>query len=114
MGNLLGAVGRDPTLTDRTAIWSIVLSMHTNPLVGTGYESFWLGPRLQKVWQLFGATINESHNGYLEVYLNLGLIGVLLLVGLLITSYRNICRQFTSFEQFSFTELSVLDNYALL
>ena len=94
-GDLAGAVGRDPTLTDRTAIWKAVLSMHTNPLVGTGYEGFWLGPRLQPIWRIFGP-INESHNGYLEVYLNLGLIGVSLLVALLIASYRNICRQFTS------------------
>ena len=80
-GELAGAVGRDPTLTDRTKIWSLVLSMHTNPLVGAGYESFWLGPRLQKIWQVFGP-LNESHNGYLEVYLNLGLIGVTLLPGI--------------------------------
>ena len=94
-GDLAGAVGRDPTLTDRTKIWSLVLSMHTNPLLGAGYEGFWLGPRLQKIWQEFGH-INESHNGYLEVYLNLGLTGVILLGGFLITGYRNICRQFAS------------------
>ena len=105
-GDLAGAVGRDPTLTDRTAIWKIVLNMHTNPLVGTGYESFWLGPRLQTIWQTFGP-INESHNGYLEVYLNLGLIGVVLLVGLLITSYRNICRQFTSSSELVSLNISV-------
>lgn len=106
-GELASQVGRDPTLTDRTAIWKIVLSMHTNPLVGTGYESFWLGPRLQKVWQLFGATINESHNGYLEVYLNLGVIGVLLLVGLLLSSYRNICKQLTSFPSLASLRLAL-------
>jgi len=94
-GELAGAVGRDPTLTDRTTIWSSLLNMRTNPVVGTGYESFWLGPRHQPIWQVFGP-LNESHNGYLEVYLNLGLIGVFLLVGLLIISYRNVCRQFTS------------------
>ena len=76
---LAGAVGRDPTLTDRTKIWHLLLSMHTNPLLGTGYESFWLGPRLVKIWQRFGP-INEAHNGYLEVYLNLGLIGLFLLI----------------------------------
>ena len=21
--------------------------MHTNPLIGTGYESFWMGPRMR-------------------------------------------------------------------
>jgi O-antigen ligase len=69
--------------------------MHTNPLVGTGYESFWLGPRLQTVWQTWPG-INEAHNGYLDIYLNLGLIGLFLLVGFLIASYRTICRGLTS------------------
>ena len=94
-GNLAGAVGRDPTLTTRTAIWNTLLNMHTNPIVGVGYESFWLGPRLPLIWRQFGH-INESHNGYLEVYLNLGLVGVFLICCLLVTSYRNISKQFTS------------------
>src|SRR5688572_18177434 len=84
-------LGRDPTLTGRTNIWQTVLSTNTNPLLGTGYDSFWLGPRLAQVWAVAGP-VNQAHNGYLEVYLNLGMIGVVLLVGLLITSYRNIWR----------------------
>jgi O-antigen ligase len=96
-GDLAAAVGKDPTLTDRTKIWAFLLSMHINPLVGTGYETFWLGPRLQWVWQESGlGGLNEAHNGYLEVYLNLGMIGLVLLGGFLISSYRNICRQLTS------------------
>ena len=87
------AVGRDPSLTGRTNIWSAVLSTHTNPLIGTGYESFWLGPRLRQVWALAGA-VNEAHNGYLEVYLNLGLIGLFLLAVFLISSYRTVCKTY--------------------
>ncbi len=94
-GQMAGAVGRDPTFTDRTLIWKAVLSAHTNPLVGTGYESFWLGPRLDYVWRIV-VGINEAHNGYLEVYLNLGLIGLALLVMFLLASYRNICKQLAS------------------
>ncbi len=94
-GQLASQVGRNPTLTDRTAIWKTVLSVKTNPLIGTGYESFWLGSRLVYVWQIV-AGINEAHNGYLEVYLNLGLIGVFLLGGLLITCYRKICKPLAS------------------
>src|SRR5262249_2319160 len=68
-------------------------------LLGTGYESFWLGPRLLSFWQSGVGMINEAHNGYLEVYLNLGSIGILLLAGFLIASYRTICKRFkfTSF-----------------
>jgi exopolysaccharide production protein ExoQ len=89
---LAGSVGRDPTLHDRTKIWATVLGMHTNPLVGTGYESFWLGPRLEWFWETSGlGHLNEAHNGYIEVYLNLGLIGLCLLGVFLISSYRTIC-----------------------
>lgn len=94
-GEFASRVGRDATLTGRSDIWKAVLSQHTNPLVGTGYESFWLGPRLERVWQLAGG-VNEAHNGYLEIYLNLGGIGVALLLGLLIASYRNISKQFAA------------------
>jgi len=90
------AVGKDPTLTDRTKIWAILLGMHTNPLLGTGYQSFWLGPRLAYVWNFGGlGHINEAHNGYLQVYLDLGLIGVALLIGFLIASYTSICKRWT-------------------
>lgn len=94
-GDLAQQVGRNPTLTDRTLIWNTVLSIKTNPVLGTGYESFWLGPRLLSVWRVVG-NINEAHNGYLEIYLNLGLIGVALLGILLISSYRNVCKLFAS------------------
>jgi len=96
-GELAGAVGRDPTLTDRTKIWEVLLSMHTNPLVGTGYESFWLGPRLEFFQQKSGlGFLNEAHNGYLELYLNLGLIGLFILIGFLVASYLTICRRLSS------------------
>jgi len=88
-------LGRDPTLTGRTEIWKALLNMDTNPLFGVGYQSFWLGSRLSAVWAVLKMPINEAHNGYLETYLNLGLLGLSLLVGLLIASYRMICRRLT-------------------
>jgi exopolysaccharide production protein ExoQ len=94
-GQFASKVGRDPTLTDRTLIWNAVLSQHTNPLLGTGYETFWLGPRLDRVWSIAGR-VNEAHNGYLEVYLNLGYIGLALVAGMLLTGYRKIGNTVTS------------------
>jgi len=105
-GELAAQVGRDPTLTDRTIIWNTVLSLHTNPLVGTGYESFWLGPRLQMVWRVLKG-ISEAHNGYLEIYLNLGAIGVVLLVGFLFATYRTIWKRFTASYTFASLTLAV-------
>jgi O-antigen ligase len=87
-GGLVESLGKDPTLTGRTAIWDLVLRLTGNPVIGTGYESFWLGERLQKIWDVYRG-IQEAHNGYLEVFLNLGWIGITLLTGILVTGYRN-------------------------
>ncbi len=90
-GEMAADLGRNPDLTGRAEIWRTLLSTHTNPLLGTGYETFWMGPRLEWIWQQRGH-INEAHNGYLDVYLNLGLIGLCLLIILLASAYRNMCR----------------------
>jgi exopolysaccharide production protein ExoQ len=90
-GGLVRSLGRDPTLTGRTSVWNVVLSLDRSPLLGTGFESFWLGDRLLKVWdRLQEKGIQEAHNGYLEVYLNLGWVGVTLLAILIVTGYRNV------------------------
>lgn len=90
-GGVLEEMGKDATLTGRTAIWDLVLSLSGNPLFGTGFESFWLpGWRLDKIWRMYWWHPNEAHNGYIEVYLNLGLIGGALLAVLMMTGYRNV------------------------
>jgi O-antigen ligase len=86
------ALGRNATLTGRTEIWSGLLQFSGNPLIGTGFDSFWMGKRMERIWAAGGLLhgINEAHNGYLETYLNLGWIGVALLAVLIVTGYRNI------------------------
>lgn len=88
-GVLLQAFGRNSTLTGRTQIWAAVLAQPNNALIGTGFESFWSGNRMQAVWNMSQNGIEEAHNGYLEMYINLGWIGVLLLALLLVNAYRN-------------------------
>jgi exopolysaccharide production protein ExoQ len=88
-GGLVHSLGRDPTLTGRTEIWQAVLSVHTNPVLGAGFENFWVGERMERVWEITAQHIQEAHDGYLEVYLNLGWIGVVLLAAVIVTGYRN-------------------------
>lgn len=87
--NIIASLRRDKTLTGRTELWKELVAMDTNPLVGTGYESFWLGNRAEKFWRKYYWHPNQAHNGYLETYLNLGWIGVLLLTGILFSCYRS-------------------------
>ncbi len=87
---LVEAMGRESTLTGRTGLWERLLKMNQNPLLGTGFESFWLGKRLEELWGIYSWRPNEAHNGYLEVFLNLGWAGVALLAVVIASGYRNI------------------------
>lgn len=88
------ALGRQDNLSGRTDIWGAVLSAGTNPVVGAGFESFWITPRYMTkfVHYLTGwwnpEELNEAHNGYIEVYLNLGWLGVCMIALILSSGYR--------------------------
>src|SRR5882724_904025 len=88
--SVLETMGRNPTLTDRTEVWGVLLTLVRNPLFGTGFESFWLGPRLEKMWSIYWWHPNEAHNGYLEIFLNLGWMGVAWLAVIIATGYRRV------------------------
>jgi exopolysaccharide production protein ExoQ len=86
-------LGRNPDLTGRTDIWKFLAEMPSNPMLGAGFETFWTGERLVAVHRAFRG-INEAHNGFLEVYLNLGWIGVGLMLVVLGQSYRRAVEAF--------------------
>jgi exopolysaccharide production protein ExoQ len=87
---LVETMGRDATLSGRTEIWTVLPTLVRNPWLGAGYETFLMGPRLVAARNLMDASFQEAHNGYLEVYLNLGWIGVFLFGCLLFTGYRKL------------------------
>jgi exopolysaccharide production protein ExoQ len=87
-GEATKAMGRQSDLTGRTEIWEVLIPMGPNPIVGAGFETFWYGPRVQILCLRF-PDINEAHNGYIEVYLNLGLFGVGLIALILAHGYRS-------------------------
>jgi O-antigen ligase len=89
-GGALSAIGRNSTLTGRTEVWQTVLPFVANAWVGAGYENFWIGQRLQNIARAVGAGLNQAHNGYIEIYLNIGYVGIILLGGIICTGYRNI------------------------
>jgi exopolysaccharide production protein ExoQ len=87
-GHFLQVLGKNETLTDRTDVWRDVLEIHINPLLGAGFESFWLGDRLKIMWDKWPFHPVQAHNGYLEMYLNLGLVGLTIMVAVLLAAFR--------------------------
>jgi exopolysaccharide production protein ExoQ len=87
------ALGRNSNLTGRTEIWAAVIPAAPNSIVGAGFESFWISPAV-RIFQrkMVGfwhpEELNEAHDGYIEVYLNLGWVGVCFISLLLLTGYK--------------------------
>lgn len=80
----LQTVGSSSTLTGRSEIWSAVWRMiRPHEWLGWGFGAFWrgIGGPSGQVWAAIGATPPHSHNGLLDLWLDLGLAGVLLFLG---------------------------------
>lgn len=76
---ILGAFGRDLTLTGRTDLWATVLDkIWERPWLGYGYAGFWQGWRGESadIWSVLNWQPPHSHNGLLDLWLDLGLLGV--------------------------------------
>lgn len=112
---LLGSMGEDITLTGRTDLWADLLLVPINQIVGAGYQSFWLGERAEAIWEKYYFHPNQAHNGYLETYLNGGLVGIVLLVTMIIAAGKSLKPQLLGRDnyailRFSFLVVTVLYN----
>ncbi|MEI6560762.1 MAG: O-antigen ligase family protein [Verrucomicrobiota bacterium] len=82
---VIRALGRNPTLTGRTQIWHLVMEQQTNPIFGEGFYIFWDTEKGNAIIRAL-ARIQSAHNGYLELYVDGGMIAVCLLGVLLLAS----------------------------
>src|SRR5215472_6454361 len=87
------SIGKDPTLTGRTELWALSLIwIQQKPVLGYGLEAFWssyYGPaadfRIISPW----LAAPHAHNAYVNLWLDLGIVGLLLLLYILIANIRN-------------------------
>ncbi|GAA4915553.1 O-antigen ligase family protein [Actinomycetospora succinea] len=80
---IVSGLGRDSTLTGRTDVWPAVLEqIERSPLLGLGWNAAWREglPDTQRMWRAAGFKMYHSHDGYLDMMLQLGLVGLVLLV----------------------------------
>ncbi len=86
-GMVLEALDRDPSLTGRTEIWDAIMSKDIHSMLGSGYRAFWETSIGVSVWEGTNRhRLLSAHNGYLENYLNGGIVGMVLLVVWLLVS----------------------------
>ena len=99
--HLSESLGRGSTLTGRTELWAGCLEVQSSPILGEGFQSFWLPERRAKVAALLhtSSAPGGAHNSYLDTFLDLGLIGLSILIGLFIATFWKIRLElFRNFE----------------
>lgn len=99
--DLVHAMGRQTNFTGRTEIWAAIIPVAPNSTIGAGFESFWLEYREHGLWSKLQGwwapqNLNEAHNGYIEVFLELGWVGVGIIFLILVSGYRHAVRVFRS------------------
>lgn len=88
LGPIAALFGKDVSLTGRSDIWELIWQeVLRHPIQGTGYGAYWLGEEgpsgiIKRKLYFYPA---QSHNGYLDILNETGLIGLLLVLGLLVT-----------------------------
>lgn len=89
---LFAALGKSEDLTGRTGLWGMLALMaREKPWFGYGYGGFWVwGGPAQAVWDVIGDPEEASyaHNGYLQLLLDGGMVGLIFLAGVLIAAFR--------------------------
>ena len=85
-------IGKDPTLTGRTEIWKgVIISIVKHPVLGYGYKAFWKGLQGESANNMLvsGFLVGHAHNGFMEIWLELGAVGLGLFLYSMVRTFRD-------------------------
>lgn len=90
--DIFRAFGRNTTLTGRTLIWSALLgSIEKHPFLGYGFYAFWQGLTGESGAVIHAThwTFGYAHNGILEILVQLGFVGLVLVLVTMAGAIKN-------------------------
>ncbi|MHB1330017.1 MAG: O-antigen ligase family protein, partial [Gemmatimonadales bacterium] len=83
---------KDSSFSGRTLLWAaVVQEIADRPWLGYGLQAFWNGrtAEFSQVWAIVRWAPPHSHNGFLDLALNIGIIGTgLFLIGFVLSAGR--------------------------
>jgi len=82
-------MGKSQTLSGRTELWNVVFKnfRYHSPWLGGGFGAFWNGldsAAGYTAWQFSGGYLGQAHNGYIDLYNDIGILGMALFAMLLL------------------------------
>jgi exopolysaccharide production protein ExoQ len=89
--HFFSATKRNASLTDRIPLWKDLIQMASrHPIIGSGFGGFWVPEKIMALWNKYPWGPLAAHNGYLDIYLDLGILGLLIFLIAVFQSHRNI------------------------
>jgi exopolysaccharide production protein ExoQ len=78
---ILTALGRESSLSGRLPLWHAVRTeIDQRPILGSGYTAFWSTGDAERYRVTLGWDAPNAHNGFLDMALGLGLVGLAIFV----------------------------------
>lgn len=110
------STGRNMTFTDRTLIWTDILNIAAkSPVLGVGIGALWVGPVGDEMYPMPnwfrktpGWRPTEGHNGFVDVYAELGAVGLVLFLIVIGTAFSGALSHLQSDFQFGSLRLALL------
>lgn len=108
----LSQAERSDTLSGRLPLWDMLVYFGSrSPWLGAGYGAFWSAsnPSLEHIWFVLGWNPVQSHNGFVELFIQIGGVGLILFCYLLLTAMgRSLPARIRSRDRHQFTALVFL------
>ncbi|NLA35982.1 MAG: O-antigen ligase family protein, partial [Actinobacteria bacterium] len=86
------AAGKDLTFTGRTEIWAVVIDrIGQQPILGHGVKGLFGTPKTPETMEVIreiGFSAGHSHNGLLDVLLQLGIVGAVIVIAQIFFIFR--------------------------
>ncbi len=91
---VFGALGKDFTFSGRVYLWEIAFeNIELNPIIGYGYKNFWQSSS-EMIFMYLNYYAVNAHNSLLDIWLDLGLIGLIPCMIILYLVGRNSFRRY--------------------
>jgi O-antigen ligase len=91
ISSLLNLAGKDSTLTGRTDLWNHLIAIGSQKMwFGHGYGTFWISKLGDHTRAVLGWGMYSAHNGALDLFLQLGVVGLIFLFIYIVFALRGV------------------------
>ena len=111
----LGRSDDSSTLSGRFPLWEeLLISINKKPILGHGYLAYWDSKRVEYLSERLGWEIPHGHNAFLDVLLDVGIIGLILVLLAVLLAFFEAARLYAVHDRIEYAIVFGLLAYAFI